>query len=194
METFIESLLQKQRADIHEGKLGKIDKDKLKSIVTRTSISFDHPNVYNECWIWNGTMSDNAKGHCHGSIWFNKSYVLVHRLMYHNFIDHVPPFERRSNSMQVNHKCLHEHNGRCINPWHCYLGSAQQNTQDAMNDCTKYKMPCGQQNINATLSDAIVEEIKALKGNTTLSQSQIAKKYGVSQSQISRWWNNKTRK
>jgi predicted XRE-type DNA-binding protein len=195
MDNFIDELFLRQREHIvPSGKLGKITKDKLLSIMERTYIPFTSSNIYQDCWLWNGTTIDNAKGHCHGVVWFEKNYVLIHRLLYHNFIENVPPYTNKQNALQVNHKCSHQNNGRCINPWHCYLGTSKMNMRDALREGTKYRMPKGQENHNATLSDDIVLEIKQLKGKTSLTQREIAAKYNVSQSQISRWWNGITRK
>lgn len=44
------------------------------------------------CWLWIGTVQDDKKGHQHGVIWYNKKYVQVHRIMYHNFIGDVPEY------------------------------------------------------------------------------------------------------
>ena len=144
----------------------------------------------NDCWMWIGTKQDTAKGHQHGCFWYNKKYVQIHRLIYHNFVDDVPEFERKSGALQVNHRCKSE--GKCINPDHLYLGTAKQNIQDCINDGNKNKAKSGEQNHNATLSDETIGHIVGLK-DTGLHQYEIAKEYGVHQSQISRWWNNKTR-
>jgi DNA invertase Pin-like site-specific DNA recombinase len=92
--------------------------------------------------------------------------------------------------LQVNHKCKTD--GKCINPDHLYLGTARQNTEDSVKDGTKNKAKSGENNHNAVLSDELIEYIKSLKGSGRY-QYEIAKEYGINQSQISRWWNNKTR-
>lgn len=146
--------------------------------------------LMNDCLIWTGTKHDNKKGHQHGCFWYNKKYVQVHRLIYHNFIDNVPEYKIGKDNLQVNHKC--DTDGKCVNPTHLYLGTPKQNTQDCIKNGNKYKTKSGEDNHNAVLKDEIVEIIKKLK-NSGLSQKEIAEKYGVNQSQISRWWNNKTR-
>ena len=73
--------------------------------------------------------------------------------------------------------------------------------QDALRDGTKNKAPSGENNYNATASnDQVIEAIRLWKLNDQiedpkerLSQSQIAKRIGVNQSQVSRWVNRKTR-
>lgn len=200
MDDFVDNLIQFQRDDILKcGKLNKISKDQLINIIRNTNWEEynqydDFEDIKKQCWMWNGTIQDTVnKGHQHGKIHFNGKPVLVHRLMCHNFIDNVPEYKRESDSIQVNHNCTHEQNGRCVNPWHLYLGTPKQNMQDALNAGTKYKSPSGENNWKSKLSNNIIQEIKNLKDNTELSQKEIAIKYNVNQSQISRWWNNKTR-
>lgn len=195
MEEFADLLISKQRVSVDEScKLKKLEKSKLLSILKRTEIPVTSLSVFEECWIWNGTQLDDKKGRCHGIVWVDRKYVMVHRLMYHNFIEDVPAYKRSSTGLQVNHKCTHIQNGRCINPWHCYLGTSKDNTSDSIREDTKYKVPSGETNPKAILSDAMIQEIKQLKLTTTLPQKEIAKLYGVHQSQISRWWNGITRK
>jgi len=116
--------------------------------------------------------------------------VQVHRLMYHNFIGDVPiytPTDKR-----INHKCSHENNGKCINPWHMYLGTAKDNMQDAINDGTKNKIASGEKNPMVTVSDKLVLEALKYK-DSKLTQLEIAEKIGVNQSQISRWFRGENR-
>jgi transposase-like protein len=64
--------------------------------------------------------------------------------------------------------------------------------QDALREGTKFKQRSGENNCNASLSDAIVAEIMSLK-DSGRTQKDIAREYGVNQSQISRWWSKQTR-
>ncbi len=164
------------------GKLGKLSESDMARIEGYTVIEDD-------CWIWTGTKQHNTKGHQHGCIWYNGKYVQVHRIMYHNFVEDVPEFERRKDALQVNHRCKSD--GTCINPSHLYLGTPKQNIEDCIKDGNKNKAKSGQDNHNAVLTDDIIEHIKSLKISGR-SQKDIAQEFGVNQSQISRWWNNKT--
>lgn len=192
-------LIRNQRIDILKiGKLGKLSINNIKKIIENINlVGFNLDNekeLKEKCWLWTGQISDRncKKGHQHGVVQYNGKTVYIHRIMYHNFINDVPIFERKSGALQVNHKCSHESNGRCVNPWHMYLGTPKDNMQDALRDGTKNKAPSGEQNQNATVSDKKINEIlvELAKGS---SQGQLAKKYGVQQSQISRWKNKKTR-
>lgn len=188
-----------RRADITKtDKLGELTYSDLKRIISNVEINLENINDLNilkkQCWIWTGHIQDNNKGHCHPSIHYMNKRVLVHRLMYHNYINNVPKYERKSDALQVNHKCGHEQNGKCVNPWHMYLGTPKDNMQDALREGTKYKAPRGEKNLRAKLSDKQVQDIKNMKGNTNMSQKEIASIYNIHQSQISRWWNQVTRK
>jgi hypothetical protein len=181
------SLLEAQRQDIKETKtLGKLSKEKIEEILQKCIIN------ESSCWLWQGRIGDNKKGHQHGLVWFKGNWRHVHRLMYHNFVKDVPEYESKSGMLQVNHKCSHEQNGRCINPAHLYLGTPRDNMQDALRDGTKAKAPKGEDNYNATVSNEAVNKALALQ-NSALTQKEIATIIGVNQSQISRWFNKKTR-
>lgn len=186
----LKSLIEKQRHDIQNiGKLGKLSESDLKRIISKVeweTEEFDN----SKCWIWDGTMMDNKKGHCHGSIWYNKKYVMTHRIMYHNYISDVP--EYTNSSLKVLHKCDHSQNGRCINPWHMELGTNKENSQDALKSNTLTLIEKGESNPMSKLSDKQIKEIMVLK-SSGLSQKEVASKYGIHQSQVSRYWNKKTR-
>lgn len=181
------SLLQVQRDNIKETRtLGKLSKEKIENIVRKCVVT------ESSCWLWQGRIGDNNKGHQHGLIWFKGNWRFVHRLMYHNFVEDVPEYVNKHGALQVNHACTHQHDGRCINPAHLYLGTPKHNMQDALKDGTKNKTPSGEENYNATVSNDQVKQALALK-NSSLTQKEIASLFGVNQSQISRWFNKKTR-
>jgi len=192
MDQLVDTLSSKLRLDVPTiGHLGKISKKDLSRILSRVDIDSD--DYESSCWIWKHVHHQREKGHMHPSISFKNKHVKVHRLLYHNFMENVPEYTWSKETKQVNHKCSHVNDGLCVNPWHCYLGTPKNNMQDAIQDKTKNKPPSGELNWKAKLTDAQVNEIKTMKGTTHMSQKKIAIKYGVSQSQISRWWNNVTR-
>lgn len=183
-------LLNKQREVIPNiGKLGKLSKTDLERIISK--IKSSKLNDINECWVWIGTIQDKyKKGHQHGVLWYNNNYVQAHRIMFHNFIEDVPIY--KPGEKIVIHKCSHENNGRCINPWHLKLGTSKENTKDAMGSQTLYLYGSNDKNPNSKLTNNEIEEIRKLK-NSGLSQQKIANMYNINQSQVSRYWNNKTR-
>jgi hypothetical protein len=184
------NLLLEQRVRVPIiGKLGEISKNDLLRILKHID-----DDVYNKkiCWIWN-IESDEGKGHQHPRIGFNKKSVMIHRLMYHNFIEDVPVFERKSGALIVLHKCSHENNGRCINPWHMKLGTNKENTADAMKDNTLTLLRSNEKHPLSKLPNEKINEIMRLK-DSGVSQKKIGERYGINQSQISRYWNEITRK
>ena len=73
------------------------------------------------------------------------------------------------------------------------LGTPKENTNDALKENTLTLMGSGENNPVSKLKDKQVAEIIALKGGT-LTQKEIAAMYGIHQSQVSRYWNKRTRK
>ena len=73
------------------------------------------------------------------------------------------------------------------------LGTHQENTNDAMRANTLTLIKSNEENPMAKVSNVQIQEIRDLK-ETGLSQKKIGEKYGIHQSQVSRYWNNKTRK
>lgn len=183
------SLKDNKRDEIpYIGKLGPLSDTDLERVVSKIDVSvFDK----SKCWIWNGTIGDTKKGHQHGMFWYNRKYVMIHRIMHHNYVLDVPEYKVKG--LIVLHKCSHKQNGRCINPWHMRLGTNAENTQDAMREKTLTLLKSGEQNPQTKLTDAQVIEIMDLK-HSGKSQTEIGKMYDVHQSQISRYWNKKTRK
>jgi hypothetical protein len=182
-------LLAHQRLDVQKiGNLGKIEKKDFERIIKYCGSCTFLPQ---DCWLWDGVIHDEqGKGHQHGHIWFDKRYVQVHRLMYHNFVENVPVYQPKG--LIVLHKCSHQQNGRCINPWHMKLGTSRENTLDAMKENNLRLMESNEKNPMSKLPNQMVQEILALK-NFDKTQKEIARIYGINPSQVSRYWNRKTR-
>jgi hypothetical protein len=183
------NLLNEQRDNIPMiGKLGKLSENDFFRILNKIE---NNEIDKNKCWIWNGTRQyKDGKGHQHGCIWYNKKYVQVHRIMYHNFIEDVPEYS--PNGLIVLHKCSHVNDGKCINPWHMKLGTSKENTKDALDSNTLVLLKSNEENPMSKLTNIQINEIKLLKGSG-ITQKEIAKIYCINQSQVSRYWNNITR-
>lgn len=109
------------------------------------------------CWVWQGHYAgDGYAGKC-----INLKTRLMHRLFYRLHKGEIPK------GLVVDHLCR---NKRCVNPEH--LEAKEQ----------KYNARRG---INNKLSEKIVKIIRA-KYRNGISQSKIAKEFGVTQSHISR--------
>ena len=184
-------LLQEQRIVVPNiGKLSKLSKNDINRILSKINVKVLKKD---ECWIWNGTIKYKRKGHQHGNLHVNGKDVLVHRIMYHNFIEDVPIYIHSQKNLIVLHKCSHLNNGKCINPWHMKLGTEKENTWDAMKDNTLTLLKSNEKNPQSKLSNTKIKEIIALK-NSGRTQYDISREYGINQSQVSRYWNKITRK
>jgi HNH endonuclease len=153
-------------------------------------------DIVNECWEWTGKVGKNGYGTVVKAENGKKMHLLAHRESYKIFKGEIPT------SLNVCHTC---DNRKCINPDHLWIGTAKDNIQDAilkgrMKKTTGYKhteenkakfklrkrpMTKGELSPLSKLKDQDVIEIRRMiKENIT--QTDIAKKYGVTQSVISR--------
>jgi hypothetical protein len=123
-----------------------------------------------DCWEWLGKR--NVKGY--GLISLKGNWYLANRVMY--LIDSgLDPFEK-----DVLHSC---DNPCCINPYHLFLGTHQDNMQDMIQKGRNSKMPSilGVLNGKSKLTE---EDVLAIR-SSNLFQKDLAFKYGISQSQVS---------
>lgn len=104
------------------------------------------PENPNGCWLWTGP----TKTYGYGIASYRRRNYRAHRLAYELFYG---PFD---SGLLVLHLCRNRH---CVNPDHLYLGTAQDNANDAINDGTTLK---GQKNKASTLGNADVVQIKKM--------------------------------
>lgn len=145
-------------------------KEKTKKRIIKNSIIDDITG----CWNW-----VKCKTGGYGNIGYNKFVFLAHRVSYALFIG---TFDE---SLLVCHKC---DNPACVNPDHLFIGTQGDNMRDCIskkrfnrqNDIRK-----GEKNSGFKISDAQIMEIFN-KITTGLSQTKIAKEYGIGDSSVSR--------
>lgn len=117
-----------------------------------------------ECWLWTGYKLKSG----HGQFRYRRKTIYAYRFMYALVNG---PFD---DFLCVLHKC---DNGACVNPNHLYLGTKQDNTNDMMNR--------GRYFYSGFLQEEDIIEIYKL-AKQGLNQKQLADKFQVDQSQISK--------
>jgi DNA-directed RNA polymerase specialized sigma24 family protein len=119
------------------------------------------------CFLWQ--KSKNSKGYDMTS--YNGKIQTAHRTSFQVFRREIPE------GMLVCHRCDVRH---CINPAHLFLGTAKQNTQDAI---AKDRLSRGEDHATAKLTDAQVSEIVS-QYNFGGHPADIADAFNVSESWI----------
>jgi len=127
------------------------------------------------CWIWTGPVFQQG----YGSFYWQRTSQKAHRVVYELEVGRIPK------GMLVCHHC---DNRLCVRPDHLFLGTHKDNAQDASSkgrlatgDAVAHK---GEAHHAAKLTKEDVREIRnwAAKG---ISQREIAKKKGITQTNVS---------
>jgi predicted XRE-type DNA-binding protein len=132
------------------------------------------------CWEWQGYRDSRGYGTVGvggregGTEW-------AHRVAFSLTRGPIPK------GLMVCHRC---DNPPCCNPWHLFLGTALVNNRDAQ---AKGRNRKGENHPQAKLSDLVVAEIRSRYAEGGVSQSQLARLYGVTQSHISNIVTGRTR-
>lgn len=128
------------------------------------------------CWIWMGGMNEGG----YGVVSRETGFKMAHRLFYTYHKGDIPP------DKLVLHKCDVR---RCCNPDHLYIGDYKQNVKD-MYERGRHNHPTGVRHGCAKLTEQAVREIRSLW--PSVSQKELAKRFGVNQSTISGVTNGET--
>lgn len=122
------------------------------------------------CWLWQHRLDKDGYGRPR----VGGRSVRAHVLSYSAFIADVP------SGMCVCHKC---DTPRCVNPFHLFLGT----NQDNLNDKLKKKRQASGEKVNtAKLTAAQVSQIRDEYPSCGLSMKSLGNRYGVSPSTV---WN-----
>jgi len=124
----------------------------------------------NDCWEWQG--GKNPKGY--GQLYYRRAQHKAHRLSWELHNGPIP------GGMDVCHKC---DNPPCCNPNHLFLGTRAENTLD-MYAKGRNRQINGEKCHKAKLTESDIPEIRRLHSEG-MSQTALAKQYGVSQHSIS---------
>lgn len=140
----------------------------------------EYVNKTDTCWLWVG-----YKGHYgYGKITNEQGkQVRAHRYMYEKYKGKIPE------GMKILHKCDVT---ACVNPDHLFLGTQKDNVKDMMDkNRGGYKSFHGEKHWASKLTMEQVERIREMYALGDYYQSQLAKKFGVSQQVISKVVNYK---
>lgn len=137
------------------------------------------PPMTTPCWVWTAGFFRII---AHGKHYFYGNLTLPgHKSVYaHRFsweIAHNQPIPK---GIHILHKC---DNPPCVNPDHLFIGTPSDNMRD-MATKGRTGVKYGEKNWNSKLTRELVEEIRKRYSSTRISQRQLAKEYGVTQTAI----------
>lgn len=116
------------------------------------------------CIIWTGTIT--PKGY--GTIWFNKTTMLVHRASW-IIANGAIPLGDGPHGTCVCHRC---DTPLCVNPDHLFLGSNRDNVADrSAKGRSRGGELSGERHPSARLSTAEIVEIRAARGLEPLTET-----------------------
>lgn len=128
-----------------------------------------YPEPNSGCWLWTGgTLVCGG----YGMLYAAPLRVRAHRWSYEHFKGPIPE------GLDVCHKC---DTPCCVNPDHLFLGTRQDNMNDAKN---KNRVAKGERHSQAVLTETQVKEIKSAIGSGAHG-SELARQYGVAPMTIS---------
>lgn len=128
------------------------------------------PYTGEDCLTW-----PHARALGYGYLYIDGRVRGVHRLVCERLYGSPPTPQH-----QAAHSCGKGHEG-CVNPMHLSWKTRSENETDKISHQTSQH---GERGSGARLTVAVIQEIRALRG--LVSQSVLAKKFGVTQSHISR--------
>jgi hypothetical protein len=128
-----------------------------------------------DCWEWKGSLDKNG----YGKSSYRKFSVRATKFGYELFTNKLVP-----KGLCICHKC---DNPRCVNPYHLFIGTSQDNMIDKVN---KRRQASGVGTGHAVLTKDIVVEIRDLYNNHNYKLKQLRDKFLVSESNLSQIINN----
>jgi hypothetical protein len=129
------------------------------------------------CWTWTGYKDMDG----YGRFYIKKKKSGAHRLMWIIFYGLIPE------GMNVLHIC---DNPSCCNPNHLFLGTPNDNNQDAKNKGHTFH-PAGELSGRCKLKYKDVVEIRKLHSENNISVIDLSKQFSISRQHISDILNRK---
>lgn len=143
---------------------------KRKDIPRKTrELFWGYVNKTDGCWLWTGGVSAR-----YGMFGIKRKIMRAHRVAYILANGSIPK------GLLVCHSC---DNPLCVNPDHLWVGTQEDNMNDARK---KGRMLKGEENGNSRLSDNIVQIIRNDYSAGRMNQYELAKRFNVSQRNISK--------
>ena len=147
------------------------------------------------CWLWEGTLTSAG----YGVVTIAGKPMYTHRA---SWIMHNGPVP---DGLWVLHDCVAGDQPACLNPDHLWLGTEEDNTQDALSKgrlpcsetfkhlwATKWKDRRGEKAYQSKLTDAQVIEIRRLHREEGVGHKRLHKMFPVSYGVIQRILNRTT--
>jgi len=122
------------------------------------------------CWGWKTGLDGSG----YGQFWLNGRNVRAHRVAYELEIEPIP------DGQLVCHRC---DNRACVRPAHLFAATNAENMAD-MAHKKRTRPQCGELNASARLTEVDVLAIRRLWAARSMSQTRLAKQYGVSRGAI----------
>lgn len=133
-----------------------------------------------ECWEW--TALTNKGRMQYGTFILDGKHALAHRVAF--YLTH---------GKWADPCCLHScDNPKCCNPAHLREGSYVENMKD-MDARGRRRQPYGEGHGNCQISDQAIRDIRANYALCRVSQPELGRRFGVSQSHINRIVNGQSR-
>lgn len=129
------------------------------------------PDLNTGCWLWAGGMFQ----HGYGAVTFRGRRRLAHRWFYEELRGPIPA------GFSLLHRC---DTPACVNPAHLLVGTNAQNTADSIAKGRARPLR-GERHPLAKLTPAQVAEIREMAQSRSLTQKEIGRRYGITQSNVS---------
>lgn len=127
-------------------------------------LSLAYPEPNSGCWLWTGNLNTGG----YGRFGVDNARPYAHRASYEIHFGDIP------DGLLVCHRC---DNPACVNPQHLFLGTDLDNTKDMIAK--------GRMRKHCKVSDVEVAQIRAEYAAGGVSQTRLAKKFGLTQSWVS---------
>jgi hypothetical protein len=124
-----------------------------------------------DCWNWIGPIKSTGRG----NFSIGHKIIQAHRMAWILTMGNIP------DGLCVLHHC---DNGKCCNPFHLFLGTYQDNTDDMIKKGRKVTRRC-QDDPKSKLTNAQVIEIRKKYNPKINTMLEIGKEYHVSRTTIS---------